>query len=141
LILSDPTAKALADRGSDNECATRCVEIAPLDVVDVIADERTVLGAFTDPREGETVLQALEQAAAANQLVARAMRWLEPQSAGLPVGTPAVRAMVQSMVGTVLTAEQATTLLRIAERPATVSANDVSAAWYRYRPDGVIQGV
>jgi hypothetical protein len=44
------------------------------------------------------------------------------------IGNPVVRQAIDSMVGTLLTAEQATALKALAEVPQTITAADVSLA-------------
>lgn len=142
IIHGDTAAKALADAGNDEGAARRAAEIARVPAP-ALATERTVFAAFANPADGEAVLTALEAAAAGNgataRVVKRALRWLQPGEGGLDVGNASVRAMIDQLAaGGVLTPTQAATLKGLGERPATVSASDVSRAWARYRPDGRI---
>jgi len=57
-----------------------------------------------------------------------AQAWRSLSKASLDVGNLSVRAAIDMMVGTLLTAEQATAVKAMAEQPATVSAADVSRA-------------
>lgn len=141
LINSDPAAKALADAGNDAACADRCREIAPPEIVSTPLGELGVIAAAADPVAAETILKTIEAIAQQNPLVKRVLKWMQPGAPGVDFGDLRVRAMLTAAVeqgGLGLTAEQAGPLLRAAERPASVTAGNVSEAWARYRPDGVV---
>lgn len=139
LIAGDAQAKALADAGNDSAAAARAAEIAPAEAFSNHITERSLYAGFVDPAKAEEVLQRLEQAAASNPVVRRALKWLSPAEGGLDVGHVSVRAMIDTLVSaSVLTPEQATTIKSLGERPQSFSADEVSAAWLRYRPDGRI---
>ena len=72
-----------------------------------------------------TAQTAPEQLAAV--AVAR-QAWRSLNRAGFDVGSPEVRAGLDLFVGTLLTAEQATTIKALAEAPEVITAADVSRA-------------
>jgi hypothetical protein len=143
LIASNPDAKAKADAGDDSGAAQRAAQLAPPLLQQHWVTERGVFAAFTDPVEGEIVLQTLEAVANSESPMApmlkRAIKWLEPSNGGVDLGHLGVRAMLDALVAaSVLTAEQVSTLKALAELPQVITAEAVSHAWSRYRPDGKV---
>lgn len=146
LIAGDAQAKALADAGDDAGAAARASAIAPEAVAQCIINERTVFAAFPNPADGEAVMATLEAVADADPvqvphapIVARAVRWLRPGEGGLDVGHPSTRAMLDALTGQgQLTAERVAVVKALAEQPQTITAEQVSRAWERHRPDGRI---
>lgn len=129
LIHADAAAKAMADAGNDAGAAIRAIEIAPVIVVSMFVTERTIY-ATLGPTAGETFLATLEGVGQSNAVVARAVSWLAPPSDGIDVGDQYTRAMLDTLAaGEVLTAESVAAIKALAERPANITADQVSAAW------------
>ena len=87
--------------------------------IDVVQERRInelgLINAFTDPREGDAVLVALETAATSDSLLARAIDWLKNEN-GLDVGNGSTRSMIDELTtASVLTSSQATTIKSMAE--------------------------
>jgi len=131
---SDPTRKATAyvdDQAIADILSEGRVKIASKEIGD-----GAVANALGYP-DGPVFLYYLAQAASApadqtpQSIAACAMAaqaWRSLSKASLDVGNLSVRAAIDMMVGTLLTAEQATAVKAMAEQPATVSAADVSRA-------------
>lgn len=89
--------------------------------------ELGIITAFTDPADGEAVLQTLEAAAESNPLLARMLRWLAPGMPGLDFGNAGLRAAINAYhEANVLTATQRDTLLALGERAVTVDPSDIA---------------
>jgi hypothetical protein len=133
LIASDPVAKALADAGDDETCASRCQAIAPPVLVSYRVADINIVGMFDNPADGEAVCQQIESVALTNPIVKRALKWiLETSSPGLDLGEPKIRYLLTLPIvngGIGLTAEQAAPLLKAAERQPTITSAQIAVAW------------
>lgn len=141
-IDADPQARALAGAGDDAGCAARLAAVLPPAVVpDTRVSERTVMAAFADPAEGEAVLQGFAAAADSDAVFRRVLAWLSPEKGGVDFGNPAARASLDRLGAaspSVFTPARVAALKALAERPAAVSAGDVSRAYLPRRPAGRI---
>jgi hypothetical protein len=144
-ILADPEAKALADAGNDAGCAARLAAILPPTIGRRMVDASNILEAFPNPVEGLTVLGTIRAVAAGDSPLAPAIKevlpWLDtPGSPGLNVGSPSLRAMLDILAGIgALTVDQVAAIKALAPTsPAVVTDGQVSAAWYRHRPGGLV---
>lgn len=145
-IYADPTAKALADAGDDAGAAASIAPSLPKIVSRRMIDASNILEAFTDPADGVTVLGALKTVADATDsdpltpILAAMMPFLTtPGSYGVNVGSAKVRATLDALeTAQSLTSDQVATVKALAEATPIVTADDVSAAWAQYRPDGRI---
>lgn len=133
LIEDDPIARAAAEKGDDETCAARCRSIAPPVLVPCRVADINIVGMFDNPEDGEAVCQQIEAVAQANPIVRRALKWiLETSSPGLDLGEPKIRHLLTLPVasgGVGLTSDQASPLLRAAERQPNITAADVAVAW------------
>lgn len=137
LILSDETAKALADQGDDIGCAARCKEIAPKVRGATELTERGLydkLGAIA----AETVLQKLEAYNGANvAVVKRVLSWLKPSNGGLDFSSQETLNFLQLLsVEEVITAEEFEAINSLSLYTDNISANDVSDAYNEIRING-----
>lgn len=138
-IFADATAKGLADVGNDAGCAARMAAILPPVLVPTFVNERSVFDAFTNPADAQAVMTGLETASQTDAIVKRVLVWMRPDIGGVDLSNAAVRAMLDQLQASgVLTAPAVATLKALAERPAVVTADDVSRAWSRYRPGGKV---
>jgi hypothetical protein len=146
-VYSNATAKALADAGDDAGAAAAVVTSGapPPDVVPTILTEggvMTVLG----PTLGDQSLSAIEAAAGASgpyaSLLTRIIRLLRVgYPSGVDFGNDDVRSMLDTLqAAAILPAQAVRQLKAAAERPASISASDVSRVWAQYRPNGQITG-
>lgn len=132
LIESDAQALALAQSGAADLCAKRCMAIAPKVPTSTLLTELSILRAYTNPADGEAVLQQIETVAASNPVVARVLKWIRPGAPGVDFGDVRVRAMLTLAVnqgGIGLTNVQAAPLLAAAEVSQSISGSDVSTAY------------
>ncbi len=146
LIASDATgessAKALADAGNWSGCAARCMEIAPkIPRPGTLIGELGILALFSNPVDGETVLQKLEAVAGSNPVVARAVKWIQPNAPGIDLGHPSTRAMldflaseqvpeqVRLTTGTVESPGEYDTLKAAGEQSQTITERECSDAF------------
>lgn len=130
LILADPTAKDLAERGADDRCAERCREIAPPVPVEFRITELTVLSLYADPEQGERVMGKIETAANTSAAVRRILKWMQPGAPGVDAGDARVRALLTADPinhGAGLTDAEAKPILDAASAPPQISGKDVSA--------------
>ena len=159
-ILADDDLAALAATGADASIAAALNAVSGTRIVSRFINERTLLDAFQDPADGEAVLQALEALVATDPaglseamqglqlMVTRAMRWMLPSEAGVDIGSPQVRALLDALVtATVLNQTQATAVKALADVPSSVAyaefgepvtTDDVSRALLPDRPNGQI---
>ncbi|MDB5937255.1 MAG: hypothetical protein JWQ01_4599 [Massilia sp.] len=139
-ILANPAAKAMADAGNDSGAAAAIAAKLPPEIVpNTFLNERSIVAIFPNPGDGEAALQGFEAAAQSNPLFARVVRWLKPEAGGVDFGLASTRASLDILrKANALTPEAVARLKAVAERPATVDPNQVSAAWLRYRPDGKV---
>jgi hypothetical protein len=91
---------------------------------------RTILAECAD---GANILTALDAAAAANTAVKYAVRFLG-QDSGLDIGNAVTQGMLDALVPSVLTADQAGQVKAMAMLPVYVTRMDVNAAMFN--PDG-----
>jgi hypothetical protein len=132
LIESDAEATRLASTGAADLCAARCREIAAKETRETLLTELSILRLSADPIAAETILQTMEAIAEQNQLLKRALKWMQPGAPGLDFGNPVVRSMLTMPVeqgGVGLSEEQARPLLAAAEVEPQISGADVSTAW------------
>lgn len=131
---SDPARKATAY--SDDLAIAEILSVGRTQIVGTQIGDGDVAIALGIP-DGPLFLYQLEQAATAPvdqtpaAIAAHAMArqaWRSLNKGLLSIGNPAVRAAIDAMVGTLLTAEQATAVKAMAEQPSTVSAAEVSRA-------------
>lgn len=89
--------------------------------------ELGIITAFSNPADGEAVLQTLEAAATQNPLLARMLGWLAPGMPGLDFGNAGLRAAINAYhAANVLTTTQRDTLLALGERAVVVSPDDIA---------------
>lgn len=134
LIASDPQAKALAETGAADLCAARCRAIAPKVTTERKLTELEILSLYSNPADGEAVMQQIERAAAnaSAPLVKRVLKWIQPGAPGVDVGNAQVRQLLTTPVnqgGAGLTANQARPMLAAAEIEPSITGADVSTAW------------
>lgn len=141
LIHSDRTAENLADIGDDAGCAKRCTEIAEPIRVETIITERGLykrLGSVV----GESILQKFEAYQGTYKAqVQRVLHWMRPSEGGCNVGDPEFIRLLSMLRsdGIGLTDGEMQALLGVSLVPQNISAADVSAAWFLYRPDGKVE--
>lgn len=143
-IAANPAAKALADAGDDAGCARLMADALPPTLVPCYLNERGIFATFVDPADAEAVMQGLEAAAGSESPLApilkRAIVWLRPTNGGIDMGNPSTRVVLDALQAAgALTPEAVATLKATAETPAIVTADQVSAAWSRHRPEGKVQ--
>jgi hypothetical protein len=134
-VLADPQAAALAAAGNDAGCAARLAAVLP-PVPDpgAMVTTRLILKAFADPADGAACLDAFKAAAQANPVYAWVYTFLSPSEGGVDFGLPQTQAALDGLPG--LTAAQKATLKALGQRPARVTADDVSRALAPRRPNG-----
>lgn len=121
--LSKPDALVL----SNDDAATLInSESAPVIAEGTFANERTLYAEL-----GMTVAESILQKISAVPSLARVYGWLKPEAQGLDVGHPQTRAVLDSLAGTVLTAEEVAALKAMAERaPEQITAAEIGYARY-----------
>ena len=150
-IAADVTAMALADAGNDVGCAERLRMSLPREIRPTLITERGVYAAFPDPAAAYAVMEGLKAVALGNPgavppippnpSFARVLGWMDPSQGGVDVGNPTVRGMLDQLeAGGVIAPVANETIKKLAESPASVSTDDVSRAWSRYRPEGLVGG-
>lgn len=134
LIDSDTQATNLAAVGNDAACAARCSAIAPKLLQSTRLSELGILGLYANPVDGMTVLGTIEAIATQNALFAKVLSFMQPGVAAecLPdFALPAMRAaltLATNLGGLGLSEQLAAPILRAAEIPETITANEVSTA-------------
>lgn len=94
----------------------------------------TERGIMAECKDGNAILDALEDAAPSNSAIRRAVGFLK-QDAGLDIGAPYTLGMIQQLVAeSVIPQDWADQLKALAMAPVLVSRLDVEAAMYN--PDG-----
>jgi len=143
-IFGDAQAKALADAGNDAGCAVRLSALLPPTVHPRLVDASNLLAAFPNPADGLAFYNALVTVSAGNPVLTLALQWLNAGTPGLDVGSPAVRAMLDQLVTANvhadITAGRVPVVKALAEVPTTIDHGQVSDAWLRYRPGGIVGG-
>jgi hypothetical protein len=141
-IDADSQALALATAGDRSGCAARVSSILPETITETYITERTIFDIFSaDATLGEEFMQALEGVAAgdpsatpprpSNPIVARALKWMQPNNGGVNVGNIAVRNMIDSFASAgLITQSMADAVKSVAEQPATVTPEDIERAGY-----------
>jgi len=132
LIESDAQALALAQSGAADQCAIRCMAIAPRVLTPTRITELGVMAVYPDGTTGEAVLQQIEAVAAQNPIVARVAKWMLPGAIGIDFADARVRAIWTLPVasgGIGLTEAQAAPLLAAAEIAPSISGADVQTAY------------
>lgn len=131
---SDPSRKATAY--ADDQAIATILSAGRVKIGSREVGDGAVANALGYP-DGPVFLYYLAQAASApadqtpQSIAACAMAaqaWRSLSKASLDVGNLSVRAAIDMMVGTLLTAEQADAVKAMAEQPDSVSAADVSRA-------------
>ncbi len=133
---TDPARKHTAR--SDDEAIAEILSEGRTMVVEKLISDSDVAVALGIPA-GPMFLYRLESLAttpppaeaAEQQIVAHAVArqaWRSLEKGVFNIGAPSVRSAIDSFVGTILTAEEATAVKAMAEVPAPVSASEVSNA-------------
>lgn len=142
LVRSNATAKALATKRLDAECAEVLRQIAPpVPVAGRFVDERSLYAAFpAKPAEAEAILQGLDAIGESNPVVKRVRGWLSPEKQGIDLGNATVRAFIQQLAAEaseVFTAERVAVLLAMGEAKPTISTDDVSRVLADAKANGI----
>lgn len=135
IINNNAEAKVLADAGNDAGCALAIQDDLPSEVVpESFFTELSILSAFANPNDAEACLQKLEAVAESNAVLKRILKWIAPGAKGLDFGNTSVRGQLDALQAAgVLTETECSTLKSLGERKISITANDVSLAWARYR--------
>lgn len=131
-IQADRSAKAFAGSGAYADCATAVAATLPPVLVDVYIDRRGIYAAF-GPTDGLSIVGGIKAAAASESpfapVIAEALTWLSPAEGGVNLGHPGTRAMLDALAAAgAITSDHAADLKALAERPATVTHEQVSRA-------------
>ncbi|MCA9366679.1 hypothetical protein KC887_00235 [Candidatus Kaiserbacteria bacterium] len=145
-IFADPTAAQLADAGNDLGCASRMVAILPpIPRPGSMLGEQGLFGVLT-VEEAEVFLQTVESLSISplpeHAVFKRVLRWLQ-SDLGMEFGNATVHAMLHAMQGVgpgKISQATVDKLIAFSSQPQTVSPAQVSEAWSRYRPGGIISG-
>lgn len=132
IINANATAKAYANAGNDAGAWAAIQEDMPTKVVDKFYTALGIFTAFPSAEAAETCLQKLEAIAEQNPVVKRIVQWLQPGTSGVNFGDVKLRTALDAMVG-VLTQEEVDALKSLAEIKETVTVDQVTEAWSRYR--------
>lgn len=132
IIKNNKTAKDCADKGNDIGAWEAIQVDMPTKVIDRFYTALGIFTAFSSAEAAETCLQKLEAIAEQNPVVKRIVQWLQPGTSGVNFGDLKLRAALDSMVG-VLTQEEVDALKSLAEVKETVTVDQVSEAWGKYR--------
>lgn len=130
LISSDEIASELFAQAKDEECAARCMAIAPATHQPTgLMTERGLYKAL-GPVMAETILQKMAGYAAANQsysaVVARSLRWLEPNNDGVDFGDPTVLGLIDALTAAgLLTVEENAAIKSLSLKKPTYTAAQV----------------
>lgn len=130
LIQSDATASAHYAARRDDECAARCMVIAPATHQPTgLITERGLYQAL-GPVMAETILQKMAGYAAANQsfsaVVARSLRWMEPHNDGVDFGDPTVLGLIDALTADGLLSSQENAAIKsLSLRPPTITAAQI----------------
>lgn len=135
IIKNNKTAKDYADAGNDVGCAIEIIIDLPTEVVpESFFTELSILSAFANPMDAEVCLQKLEAVAESNAILKRILKWIAPGAKGLDFGNASVRGQLDALQAAgVLTETECSTLKSLGERKISITANEVSLAWARYR--------
>lgn len=143
LILGDPAAKAMADAGNDAGAAARASEIAP----PIAASARHTYLSLARSDNGigidatRRLIVAIRAAAAADPLVDEVQYRLRGDT-GVDVSDADVHAMLDAFVAANIpngiNADDAASIKSLSATRQSFIADQVSAAWLRYRPDGKV---
>lgn len=132
-ILADPAAAAFAAVGADGDAAAAVAATLPPTTRPTYVTTRVLHAAF-GPDAAEAVLGAIAAAAASNPVLARVLTWVDPNQGGIDVGNPITREQLDALAAAgVLAAGQVAAIKALAERPAAVSASDVTRVMQGYR--------
>ena len=140
LIHSDLLATELADRGDDQGCADRLVQIAPPIRVETILTERGMYDRL-GPHIAESVLQKFEGYQGTFQdNIQRVLKWLKPAEGGVDFGDAAFVQLLELLYdsGLGITQQELQAVLSLSLRQPEITADQVSDAWSIYRPDGKV---
>lgn len=135
IIKANSEAKAFADAGNDTGALGSILKDLPKQVrKGSFYTELGVFTAFPTAEDAEACLQKLEAIAEQNPVVKRVLKWLGPGNGGVDFGDEKLRAAIDGMLG-VLSQEEINALKSLGEGPTTVTVDEVSEAWARYRGD------
>jgi hypothetical protein len=143
-ILASTELRALIEQGRDEDVARNLTETMPGKIVSLRISELGLLSLYSNPVDGETVLQAIEAVAQANPIIRRVLKFMQPgvPEASLPdFSLPGVRLALTVPVeqgGLGLSTELAAPLLSAMTVPDAVTAIEVSEAVSAWRPEGKI---
>ena len=132
LIENDAEALSLAQSGAADQCAKRCMAIAPKVAIETRVGDINIVGLFANPADGEAVCQQIEAVAATNPIVKRAWRWAAPGAPGIDIGNATVRQMLVATIeqgGCGLTPEQMAPIIAASSVAPVITGADVSTAF------------
>jgi len=143
-IHANAEAKALADAGNDAGCAALISPSLPK----VRRETRMSylsIAAVLGPDPVRRLIHSVE-GASANDVFLQKIKLRMEGNDGVDLAHPATRGMLDqfaaltenSTIPSGLTAADAAAIKALADQPQTVSADEVSAAWAVYRPEGRI---
>lgn len=131
LIAGDTQASELVSAKAWADCALRCSEIAPPNLIpSMLVTELTMFNYFA-PQDAEDIIQQMETVAESNLIVKRVLKWFYPPALGINFAHPTVRTLLVTPInqgGLGFTAEQVAPLLRAGEVSQVITAGDVQSA-------------
>lgn len=139
-ILADPQLRTLAEAGNDDGVARELSTRASGVPSGELYTERSMF-AELGPVVADSILSKLEQFAASGNsggsVVARGLKWLQPNNGGLDFQHPSLVQMLAGLhVAGVITADELAALRGLGLRPQTITHQQVSRALKQWRPDG-----
>jgi hypothetical protein len=141
-ILASQELRGLIESGQDEAVARHLTETMPGKIIPLRISELGLLALYTDPMQGETVLQTIEAVAEVNPIIKRVLKFMQPgvPESSLPdFSLPGVRLALKAptnLGGLGLTDALAQPLLDAMEVADVVSAMEVSEAVSAWRPEG-----
>jgi hypothetical protein len=143
-ILASTELRMLIEQGRDEDVARQLTDTMPGKIVPLRISELGLLALYTNPADGETVLQTIEAVAQANPIIRRVLKFMQPgvPEASLPdFSLPGVRLALTAPIeqgGLGLSTQLAAPLLAAMTVPDAVSAMEVSTAVAAWRPEGKV---
>jgi hypothetical protein len=141
LIESDPQATALINSGKDYDCAVRCSEIAPVNIISLPLTVMGILSLYQHNLAlGALVIGTIRQVAENSPVIREMLPFMGPstqQDARPDFALPAIRQALVTPVqfgGIGLTQEQAAPILRAGEAKQTITALEVEFVRTRLWP-------
>ncbi len=143
LMTGDPASKAHADAGRDQDAADALAAALPKVARETRMTTLAIAGAL-GPELAGRMTHTINVAVQAGNALLGEIQWSLRQG-GVDVGHPATWGTLDALVAVAvpggLTAADAAAIKGLSLTAQVVTADQVSAAWVRYRPGGFVQAL